>query len=176
MYIANRTFTSVHKHDYTKGQRISNARYFFLVDADKTSFDFYPHGKYDDDQEVDPNYGHSVEEYYYPATDIATGVVVGLVEEALLSDPVVANTFTPDQQPEPSFQGFDGGSGGGAGAGGSWPAQPDSLVDNKYADSIPDSAGDAEPTAYEPAPDPTPDSTPDTSYDSSSSDSGGGDN
>jgi len=82
MYIANKTFTSKHHHDYVKGQRITNARYFFLAMEDKQNFDYHLHGDYTPEEENDPNFGHNPGEHYYQASDVTTHAPVAISASA----------------------------------------------------------------------------------------------
>jgi hypothetical protein len=172
MYIANKTFTSKHNHSYQKGQRITNARYYFLANEDKPSFDYHVHGSYEPHQEEDANYGHPESEYYYPATNIDSGVVVGILAEELVQaivnpDPVVISDPTPIA--------FGEGSGGGAGATDSWTPDTTSTPDVSAA-AVPVFETPAPEPVVDNTPDPTPDPEPDPTPDTSDSSSDSSDN
>jgi hypothetical protein len=146
MYIANKTFTSKHGHNYTKDQRITNARYLFLALEDKFNFDYYPHGSFRHEEEENPNFTLQPHEYYYESD--TPGFLVGAVaaEELMNTSPAIVVDEAPTVDPLPIDQPFGGGDGGGGGATDSW---------------APDPTPDPDPVSY--------DSTPDTSYDSSPS-------
>lgn len=126
MYISNFDFTTKHGHDYKKGDRISDLKYFVLGHEDKIKFNKVP---YEEEDYIPPTKHVIVEDNGMdPLTEAVVALSMVNVGMALSNDDQVNN-----QQPD-QFNGFGGGDGGGGGAGGSYTPDPISnSPDNNFA-------------------------------------------